>query len=637
MKKSPYLHKRPDSPNWWFRIWIAADVFPRCLEWKHRAGHYITFSLRTDSLAKANPMALAYAERYQALFEEERARLGEPLPVNTDLAVQLKPIITNVTHWSMLHFDDEVHREGLSASPGLRRFLGRDFPAGHATSERVAQAYHDAIDRATGRMTLLEHPVQEKFARVVLEWALENYNLSCPEESSLYTELLEHAQVALLGAFRKLQVRCNGFEVPTPYAAEDAAADLINESGRHSDFSSVPPVLGAEPPAAGRPLPSCGAASTGVPECSSSVGVAPISVSAGSVLGAVPSVTLTEEMLFNRWLLATAKTGNNQRKIDQRKGVGMEVVAVAPPRKRNPQTVREFRSIYHRYWAFAEARKLSPLTDGTAELYVDELLQQVSGATTVKHIGAIQAIFSASKKLVPVNPCAGLSESIVVEPPTRRPFTEDEVKLFFSTPLFLQRKLPEDARAGGWAAYWIPILMFLLGCREEELAALWVAEVAFTKGLHPFPYLDFTKVKNTASRRSVPVPPDALRLGFMEYVGTLESDGRLFPLLKETAEGKISARFSKWANEAYLRGEVGIVDPDVVLYSFRHTFIDACRDADVSKDLAKSICGHAFDERKSKEDARKDQASEHEKYGKGYSLEKKLACLAQLNRKGFPL
>lgn len=605
MKKSPYLRRRPDSPFWWFRIGIPADVYPRCLEWKHRAGHDITFSLRTDSLAKANPLALAYAERYLALFEEERARLGEPLPVNTDLAVQLKPIITDVTNWCMLHFDDEVHREGLSASPGLRRFLGRDFPAGHATPERIAQAYHDAIDRATGRMTLLAHPSQEKLARVVVEWGLECFNLSCPEGSDLYTELLTHAEFAFLGAFRKLQVRCNGFEVPTPYAAEDAAADLINESGKHSDFTSAPPALD--------------------------------SVSAGSVLGAVPSVTLTEEMLFNRWRLATAKTGNNQRKIDQRKGAGMEVVAVAPPCKRNPQTVREFRSIFHRFWEFAAARKVSPLTDGTAELYVDELLQQVSGRTTVKNIGAIQAIFSASKKLVPVNPCAGLSESIVVEPSTRRPFTEDEVKLFFSTPLFLERKLPEDARAGGWAGYWIPILMFLLGCREEELAALWVAEVAFTKGLHPFPYLDFTKVKNTASKRVVPVPPDALRLGFMEYVGALESDGRLFPLLEETTEGKISAGFSRWANKVYLRGEVGIVDPDVVLYSFRHTFIDACRDADVSKDLAKSICGHAFDERKSKEDARKDQASEHDKYGRGYSLEKKLACLARLNRKGFPL
>lgn len=612
MKKSPYLRKRPDSPYWWFRIGIPADVFPRCLEWKHRAGHDITFSLRTDSLAKANPLAVAFAERYLAQFEEQRALLGTPLPVDADLAVQLKPILADATNYGVLRFDDEVHREDIAISTSLRGFIGPHWPS-HPTPERVAQAYHDAIDRATGRMTLLEHPTQEKIAKVVVEWGLEMFNLSCPAESCLYAELLEHTKLALLGAFRKLQVRCNGFEVPTPYAAEDAA-DLLGEFVRGNVAS---PEAAAASAAAPRPT-----ASHALPQAASLPEAATPTPNAviGNVSGTVgdPGDDLSVPGLMKHWTAG---------QIKQKERV-------------NTKTAKSFCSELEKYAAFSQKSGRSMFDKLTLANYANELLKpddkgevpRARKATAKKNLGYLKAIFQCAVDLdlLPFNPCGVLVKQISVGDSDRLPFAADEITRFFGTPLYLERCLPRSTRAGGWAAYYIQLLMYELGSREEEFADLPVAALQWTEGSPSIPYFSIPDGKNEYARRAVPVPPHAKRLGILEYFASLPPAGMMWPLLKPDGNGHYSTNFSKWINGTYLRKTVGIVDRKKVVYSFRHNFIDDCTNALIPDPIAYAIVGHSPNDKKK---------TVHQKYGLGVSVETMLACLEQLEskRKGFPL
>ena len=80
------------------------------------------------------------------------------------------------------------------------------------------------------------------------------------------------------------------------------------------------------------------------------------------------------------------------------------------------------------------------------------------------------------------------------------------------------------------------------------------------------------RLKNTASRRRLPIHPKVIEAGFLRYVKRIEGQGaeRLFPDLQPDRFGKLSAGFSK-AFMKYLRKELGINDDRKVFHSFRVT------------------------------------------------------------------
>ena len=134
-----------------------------------------------------------------------------------------------------------------------------------------------------------------------------------------------------------------------------------------------------------------------------------------------------------------------------------------------------------------------------------------------------------------------------------------------------------------------------MGAREEELGQAAVTDVRVEDG---FSYLRIDTIeedqttKNEGSQRYVPIHPQIVACGFLDYVATLRSRGekRLFPELTASKDGVYTAAWSKKINR-FIRG-LGITDRRKVFHSFRHNFKDACRRAGIQEAVHDALTGH---------------------------------------------
>lgn len=192
-------------------------------------------------------------------------------------------------------------------------------------------------------------------------------------------------------------------------------------------------------------------------------------------------------------------------------------------------------------------------------------------------------------EIIPKNPWQGLA----IETPktvTRKPWKDAELQQLFSQPLFQTYEIPpEDRSGGGPAAYWIPIIGLYTGARIGELAQLRVSDITSEDGV---PIIKITddedgqKVKTNASRRSIPIHSDLIRLGLLDYAEDIrrkDPAGSLWPLLKQKT---ISAWFSKY------RKSVGLNGRWLDFHSLRHTVRTRLAKAQVQENLMDAITGH---------------------------------------------
>ena len=88
--------------------------------------------------------------------------------------------------------------------------------------------------------------------------------------------------------------------------------------------------------------------------------------------------------------------------------------------------------------------------------------------------------------------------------------------------------------------------------------------------------------------------PELVRLGFLRFVEEQRAAGheRIFSELGQDTHGAWSGAFSKWYGR-HLRNVVGISEPRLTFYSFRHTMKDAMRAALIPDAVQRAILGHA--------------------------------------------
>lgn len=185
-----------------------------------------------------------------------------------------------------------------------------------------------------------------------------------------------------------------------------------------------------------------------------------------------------------------------------------------------------------------------------------------------------------------------------VEPARRRAFTTEELERIFSSPVYRDGR--RDQGGGGEAAVWIPLIALATGARLEEICQLRVDDILHDPVhgalLRITDEGEGQRLKTTSSRRMVPVHPELIKAGLLEYVEVVEEDGHpwLFPALEPDHDGRRSGNFSKWFGR-YLRSTrgCGIADRAVVLHSFRHTFKSLCREADIAEEVHDAVTGHA--------------------------------------------
>jgi integrase len=210
----------------------------------------------------------------------------------------------------------------------------------------------------------------------------------------------------------------------------------------------------------------------------------------------------------------------------------------------------------------------------------------LSPATVQKLLNAIGSVLSWAVKqgYIDANPTQGVGQVATKASPEngRLPYDSDDLKKLFS----VQRKAGAD--------HWLPLLALWTGARLEELGQLHVSDVRESDGVD---YLaiepgDGKRTKTKSSRRRVPIHPELVRLGFLEYVTAQRQAGHrlLFPELRPTSYGSRTAAWSKyWGRHAR---ELGVTDKRKTFHSFRHGFKDAAR-AVMPEEHHDAITGHA--------------------------------------------
>lgn len=144
------------------------------------------------------------------------------------------------------------------------------------------------------------------------------------------------------------------------------------------------------------------------------------------------------------------------------------------------------------------------------------------GTVNEKALGAISAVlgYAVANGYRDTNPATGIKATgpKSYEPP-RVPYSAEDLRVIFSSPVFLDGYRP--IAAGGEASKWLPLLALFTGARLEELGRLDVADIRDEDGIaflaiHTMG--EGRSVKTRSARRKVPIHPELIRLGFLQYV-----------------------------------------------------------------------------------------------------------------------
>ena len=160
---------------------------------------------------------------------------------------------------------------------------------------------------------------------------------------------------------------------------------------------------------------------------------------------------------------------------------------------------------------------------------------------------------------------------------------------------------PENFARLSPGAKWAALLGLYTGARASEVGQLLTVDVAEVDGVPSMRFCDEgddQHVKTDKSNRVVPIHPDLLSLGFLEYVDSLRcrGDWRVFPQASATAKNGAGNWISK-AFGYYLGNLSGEWKPAKRgFHSLRKTVIQEMQGAGVPSELRVQITGHELDD-----------------------------------------
>ena len=263
--------------------------------------------------------------------------------------------------------------------------------------------------------------------------------------------------------------------------------------------------------------------------------------------------------------------------------------------------VRQMRHVTHDLSVLSNVQDPRGLTPTHLDAFQADLRTHYPRPTAQMMFGLAWDLlhFGVREALLATNPAGEMriAPSPAGLPKPCPPFTPKELARIFGHPIFTAHAVPSDVRAGGIAAYWLPLILLCSGARAEEVAALGTRHLRYSADLPRIPYwcLDAGGeapflCKTAASGGPRPVHPILCRLGLLDYVARLPPGSDLFPLLRPDREGRRARRFCAYLRH-FLRQEVGIVDPCQGAHSFRRTFAHACRQAALPDALTCALLG----------------------------------------------
>lgn len=279
-----------------------------------------------------------------------------------------------------------------------------------------------------------------------------------------------------------------------------------------------------------------------------------------------------------------------------------------------------------------ETRDLDPV----AAVEAGKLLPKMGYETQKKRFDFFKRFVAwmVAEEYLPKVPGADIKLLVKKPPkgkPKRLPYSPEQLHQIFQTPIYTGRS--SVARSGVKGdlllkdgRYWVPVIALYAGMRSGEIIQLLKADIRSEEGIAYFdiskwedePEEEIKNLKTGSSYRRVPIHSAVLKLGFLDYVAD-RPNGRLFPDLKLGSDGTYSQPWSKfWSNYGKTWK---FRTPLHVFHSFRHNFVDALHDANVTDAIAMQLCGHSDD-------------AAHWGYGKGASIAR---LKEEIEKVGYPV
>jgi integrase len=260
----------------------------------------------------------------------------------------------------------------------------------------------------------------------------------------------------------------------------------------------------------------------------------------------------------------------------------------------------------------------------------DPKYKVMSHATQTSYLEMAERLFewAVSEDYLDKNPARDLVSRAKKVPyeDRRDPYTTEELTKIFSAPIYTGCLNDERGYATKGpniikrSRYWLPLIALFTGMRPEEIFQLSADHVGTTKaGTTYFVLTRDMTLKTKGSRREVPVHPTILAAGFIKFVEQKRKAGAalLFDDVSVASDGTRSGTWSK--RYSTFSKSVGVKAELNCFYSFRHTFRDAVRAAQIPEEQGEMLQGWAG---RSKTTGRG--------YGKGFTADQLAPWMAKI-------
>lgn len=194
-----------------------------------------------------------------------------------------------------------------------------------------------------------------------------------------------------------------------------------------------------------------------------------------------------------------------------------------------------------------------------------------------------------------------ISVEYKVKEKPRLPFTQDELKTLFSSPIWRgcyshARRSRPGTMIFKNAYYWIPLIAVYTGMRCGEIVQLRHMDIHTSEGIAYFDVNDDhqKKLKTKYSRRRIPIHPRLQEWGLTDFLAERNKgkpEERIFKEISISTQGDPSNAFSK-AFARYMK-DIGLKNKKLTFHSFRHTVPDALDNASVPEAHKHAMMGHA--------------------------------------------
>lgn len=259
-----------------------------------------------------------------------------------------------------------------------------------------------------------------------------------------------------------------------------------------------------------------------------------------------------------------------------------------------PKTISSFKSAVRDFERHIGHDRADTITKRDVIAWKDAMIVQGLSAKSINDakLAPIKALlnYAAANALLETNPATGVR---VLEKKragkTRLPYSDDEVGRMLAQ---------ADAEAAA-DRRWLPWLLATSGARIGELAQLWGQRIVRVGDIWVMQIRsaeDGGYLKNAVSERDVPLHPDLIERGFLDFAKS-RGDGPLFYAGRQAMRRNPSARHASVGVSnrlsAWIRG-LGFNDPrKAPSHAFRHWFKTTCQRAGVLDSVADAIQGHA--------------------------------------------